>query len=126
MLCYRYSPLEEGELKTGIEGLAERLSFPLKKLYVVDGSKRSGHSNAYMYGFGKSKRIVLYDTLLTQCNSEQVNAPQARTVATVVLPLVSLREDAQCLYGECCVDGGSVLMLPFDRVGFAGGCSACT
>lgn len=66
--------MEEGELKTGIEALAQSLSFPLKKLYVVDGSKRSGHSNAYMYGFGKSKRIVLYDTLLTQCSNEQVSS----------------------------------------------------
>lgn len=70
-VCCRYDPLKEGELKTGIEDLAARLSFPLKKLYVVDGSKRSGHSNAYMYGFGKSKRIVLYDTLLTQCSNDQ-------------------------------------------------------
>lgn len=73
----------------GIEALAERLSFPLKKLYVVDGSKRSGHSNAYMYGFGKSKRIVLYDTLLTQCNSDQVR-PSLRAASAMVLALVCI------------------------------------
>ena len=71
-LFNKYSPLEEGPLRTGIEELASTLKFPLKKLFVVDGSKRSGHSNAYMYGFGKNKRIVLYDTLLSQCNPQQV------------------------------------------------------
>lgn len=69
---YRYEPLEEGKLKQGVQALAASISFPLKKLFVVDGSKRSGHSNAYMYGFGKSKRIVLYDTLLQQCDNDQV------------------------------------------------------
>ena len=59
-----FTPLEEGELKTRIEELAKSLNFPLYKLYVVEGSKRSAHSNAYMYGFYKSKRIVLFDTLI--------------------------------------------------------------
>ena len=71
-LFNKYAPLEEGKLRDGIEKLAGSLSFPLKKLFVVDGSKRSGHSNAYMYGFGKNKRIVLYDTLLDQCDANQV------------------------------------------------------
>ena len=52
------------ELRTKIEDLAKILSFPLYKLYVVEGSKRSAHSNAYMYGFYKNKRIVLFDTLI--------------------------------------------------------------
>ena len=60
----RYDPLPEGELKQKIERLAASLEYPLTKLYVVDGSKRSAHSNAYMYGFHKNKRIVLFDTLL--------------------------------------------------------------
>lgn len=66
-----YSPLKEGELKIKIEALAGRLSFPLTKLYVVDGSKRSNHSNAYMYGFRNNKRIVLFDTLIaSECTGE--------------------------------------------------------
>ncbi|OLY81034.1 CAAX prenyl protease 1-like protein [Smittium mucronatum] len=73
-LFNKFTPLEDGELKTSIENLAARLEFPLKKLYVVDGSKRSGHSNAYMYGFFKNKRIVLYDTLLKQTSIEEVCA----------------------------------------------------
>uniref|UniRef100_A0A915LJ60 CAAX prenyl protease n=2 Tax=Meloidogyne TaxID=189290 RepID=A0A915LJ60_MELJA len=62
----KYTPLPESELKTKIEALANKVEFPLKKLYVVEGSKRSSHSNAYMYGFWKNKRIVLYDTLLSE------------------------------------------------------------
>ncbi|XP_011299959.1 CAAX prenyl protease 1 homolog [Fopius arisanus] len=60
----KYSPLPEGELKTKIEALAASLGFPLYKLYIVEGSKRSSHSNAYLYGFYKNKRIVLFDTLV--------------------------------------------------------------
>lgn len=60
----KYSPLEDGPLRTAIEALAGQLRFPLKQLYVVDGSKRSAHSNAYFYGLWNSKRIVLFDTLL--------------------------------------------------------------
>lgn len=58
--------------REAIEGLAGSLSFPLRKLYIIDGSKRSDHSNAYMYGFFKNKRIVLFDTLIEQCSQEQV------------------------------------------------------
>eukprot|EP00897_Mesotaenium_endlicherianum_P000131 jgi/Mesen1/10118/ME000075S09626 len=65
-LFNKFTPLKEGSLRTEIEALAQSLSFPLKKLYVVDGSTRSSHSNAYMYGFYNSKRIVLYDTLIQQ------------------------------------------------------------
>ncbi|KAF6032677.1 ZMPSTE24 [Bugula neritina] len=60
----KFTPLPEGDLKTEIEKLAASIKFPLTKLYVVEGSKRSSHSNAYFYGFFKNKRIVLFDTLL--------------------------------------------------------------
>ena len=59
-----YTLLPSGDLRTAIEQLAASLHFPLKKLFVVDGSKRSNHSNAYFYGFWNNKRIVLFDTLL--------------------------------------------------------------
>lgn len=59
----KYTPLEDGALRARIQGLAEQLRFPLKNIYVVDGSKRSSHSNAYFYGLFKSKQIVLFDTL---------------------------------------------------------------
>jgi len=73
-LFNKYEPLPDSPLKTSIYELADRLNYPLKKLFVVDGSKRSSHSNAYMYGFGRNKRIVLYDTLLTQVKEGEVLA----------------------------------------------------
>jgi hypothetical protein len=63
----QFQQLPEGELRGAIEELAASLNFPLQKLFVVDGSTRSAHSNAYMYGFFRNKRIVLYDTLVSQC-----------------------------------------------------------
>ncbi|VDM33789.1 unnamed protein product [Hydatigera taeniaeformis] len=59
-----YECFPDCELRKKIEELAVSIEFPLKKLYVVEGSKRSSHSNAYFYGFGKNKRIVLFDTLI--------------------------------------------------------------
>jgi len=59
----KYEPLQDGELKTRIYALADRVEYPLKKLFVMDGSKRSSHSNAFMFGFGRNKRIVLFDTV---------------------------------------------------------------
>ncbi|EZA59510.1 CAAX prenyl protease 1-like protein [Ooceraea biroi] len=71
----KYSPLPEGELRQKIEELAESLKFPLYKLFVVEGSKRSSHSNAYMYGFYKYKRIVLFDTLIKgYCKKDEGDA----------------------------------------------------
>ena len=60
----KFTLLPEGTLRTSIEQLAAKISFPLTKIYIVEGSKRSSHSNAYFYGFFKNKRIVLFDTLL--------------------------------------------------------------
>ncbi|KAK4397196.1 CAAX prenyl protease 1 [Sesamum angolense] len=74
-LFNKFTPLPEGDLRTKIETLTSSLKFPLKKLFVIDGSTRSSHSNAYMYGFFNNKRIVLYDTLIQQCkNDEEVVA----------------------------------------------------
>ncbi|KAA0711125.1 CAAX prenyl protease 1 -like protein [Triplophysa tibetana] len=60
----KFTPLPDGELKSDIESMSKSINFPLTKVYVVEGSKRSSHSNAYFYGFFKNKRIVLFDTLL--------------------------------------------------------------
>ncbi|WJX82924.1 CAAX prenyl protease 1 [Trifolium repens] len=70
-LFNKFTPLPDGTLREKIENLASSLNFPLKKLFVVDGSTRSSHSNAYMYGFFKNKRIVLYDTLVQQCKNDE-------------------------------------------------------
>ncbi|KAI5453819.1 zinc metalloprotease [Naganishia albida] len=73
-LFNKLTPLPEGELRTRVEALAGSLQFPLKHLYVIDGSKRSGHSNAYFYGLPWSKHIVIYDTLIEQSTPEEVEA----------------------------------------------------
>jgi STE24 endopeptidase len=70
----KLKPLEAGPLKTAVEGLATRLNFPLGELDVIDGSKRSSHSNAYFTGLPWKKKIVLYDTLIEQQSQEQVVA----------------------------------------------------
>lgn len=60
----KYVPLPEGSLREKITAMAQGLKFPLTQVYIVEGSKRSSHSNAYLYGFYKNKRIVLFDTLM--------------------------------------------------------------
>jgi STE24 endopeptidase len=73
-LFNKLSPLEQGPLKDGIDALAKKLAFPLNELYVIDGSKRSSHSNAYFFGMPWKKHIVLYDTLLEQSDNDEVIA----------------------------------------------------
>jgi len=73
-LFNKFEPLGDGELRTAIEQLAAKIHFPLKKIFVVDGSKRSGHSNAYFYGIFKEKRIVLFDTLIKQMDIPEMVA----------------------------------------------------
>jgi STE24 endopeptidase len=63
-LFNKFTPLEDGELKDEILSYAEKVKFPLKGIFVMDGSKRSKKSNAFFTGFGKNKRIVLFDTLI--------------------------------------------------------------
>ncbi|CAH2084655.1 unnamed protein product [Euphydryas editha] len=60
----KFVPLPDGTLRKGIENLASKLNFPLSQIYIVEGSKRSAHSNAYFSGLFGAKRIVLFDTLL--------------------------------------------------------------
>lgn len=80
-LFNKFTPLEDGELKTSIEELAKKVGFPLDKIFVVDGSKRSGHSNAYFTGLPfTSKRIVLYDTLVNDSSVEQIVAVLAHEI----------------------------------------------
>jgi len=69
-----YKSLSDGDLKKNIHALADRIKYPLTKLFVMDGSKRSSHSNAFMFGFGKNKRIVLFDTLLDQVTENEILA----------------------------------------------------
>ena len=65
-LFNKFTPLEEGELKSAILDYATSINFPLENVYQMDGSRRSTKSNAFFTGFGKHKRIVLFDTLIKQ------------------------------------------------------------
>ncbi len=73
-LFNKFSPMEDPDLKARVEGLLERCGFKVKGLMKMDGSRRSAHGNAYFTGFGKSKRIVFFDTLLQQLNPAEVEA----------------------------------------------------
>ncbi|KAK9478280.1 peptidase family M48-domain-containing protein [Lipomyces japonicus] len=73
-LFNKVTPLKEGKIKNDVEKLASQLKFPLQDLYVIDGSKRSAHSNAYFYGFPWKKQIVIFDTLIDKFESDQVVA----------------------------------------------------
>jgi STE24 endopeptidase len=70
----KFSPLEDGEVKNKIVDLLTRCGFKSSGLFVMDASKRSGHGNAYFTGFGKNKRIVFFDTLLSSLDAEEVEA----------------------------------------------------
>ncbi len=73
-LFNKFTPLEDGELKTRIQGLLAKCGFRASGLYVMDGSKRSSHGNAYFTGFGKAKRIVFFDTLIRKLSGDEVEA----------------------------------------------------
>jgi len=73
-LFNRFTPLPEGELKARIEALLARCGFEPQGLFVMDGSRRRTHGNAYFTGFGRTRRIVFYDTLLAKLTPEEVEA----------------------------------------------------
>jgi len=73
-LFNRFTPLEEGDLRRRIETLISRCGFRAEGLFVMDGSKRSSHGNAYFTGFGKTKRIVFFDTLIDRLTTEEIEA----------------------------------------------------
>lgn len=73
-LFNRFTPLADAALKARVEALLARCGFQSKGLFVMDGSRRSAHGNAYFTGFGASKRIVFFDTLLDKLNADEVEA----------------------------------------------------
>ncbi|PHR70298.1 MAG: peptidase M48 [Lutibacter sp.] len=79
-LFNKQTPLEDGELKSAIEKFAQKVGFKLDKVFVIDGSKRSTKANAYFAGFGKTKRIVLYDTLINDLSTDEIVAVLAHEV----------------------------------------------
>jgi len=75
-----FEPLEDGELRKAIESYADKVDFPLQGIYVMDGSKRSAKSNAFFTGFGKNKRIALFDTLIKNHTTEELVAVLAHEI----------------------------------------------
>lgn len=73
-LFNKFTPLEDAALKTRIEQLMNKCGFKSSGLFVMDGSRRSNHGNAYFTGFGKTKRIVFFDTLLSRLNPNEIEA----------------------------------------------------
>ena len=73
-LFNKFKPLDDEALKARVTALMQRCGFAAKGLFVMDGSKRSAHANAYFTGFGAAKRVVFYDTLLKQLSPAEVDA----------------------------------------------------
>ena len=98
-LFNKFVPLEEGELKRAIMEYAGTVHFPLSGVYVLDGSKRSAKANAFFTGFGKRKRIALFDTLISAHPVQELVAVLAHEIGhfkkkhiivTMVLSLLNL------------------------------------
>ena len=79
-LFNKFEPLEEGELRTAIISYADAVNFPLNNVFIIDGSKRSGKSNAFFTGFGKNRRIALFDTLVAQHTVSELMAVLAHEI----------------------------------------------
>ena len=79
-LFNKQTPLEDGELRDAIEKFAHKARFKIKNIYVINGSKRSTKANAYFTGMGKTKRVVLYDTLIEQLTTDEIVAVLAHEI----------------------------------------------
>jgi len=79
-LFNRFEPLEEGELRDAVLGYAQRVDFPLEGLFVIDGSRRSTKANAFFTGFGRHKRVALFDTLIEKQTTDELVAIVAHEV----------------------------------------------
>lgn len=79
-LFNKFEPLEDGDLRQAILAYAQSVNFSLKNVFVIDGSRRSGKSNAFFTGFGKNKRIALFDTLIAQHTVSELVAVLAHEI----------------------------------------------
>jgi STE24 endopeptidase len=73
-LFNKFEPLADEQIKARVNALMARCGFSAQGLFVMDGSKRSAHANAYFTGFGAAKRVVFFDTLLQQLNADEIDA----------------------------------------------------
>lgn len=103
-LFNKQTPLEDGSLKSSIENYAQKVGFELQNIFVIDGSKRSTKANAYFSGFGKEKRITLFDTLIQDLSEDEIVAVLAHEVGhykrnhIIVNLIVSLLTTGLTLY----------------------------
>lgn len=79
-IFYRFEPLEAGRLREALTRYAEKVGFPLEDIFVIDGSRRSTKANAFFTGFGRRKRIALFDTLIEKHTTEELVAVLAHEV----------------------------------------------
>lgn len=125
-LFNKFTPLEEGELRDSIFDYAESVDYPLKNIFVMDGSKRSTKSNAFFTGFGKNKRIALFDTLIKKHGVEELVSILAHEIGHykkkhiligtiisfvhtgILFLLLSIFLDAQGLYEAFFMDSMSI------------------
>ena len=77
---HRFDPLPEGPLRDRLERLARRTGFPVRDIQIMDGSRRTRHSNAFFTGWGRSRRVVLYDTLVGQLGTDELEAVVAHEI----------------------------------------------
>jgi len=100
-LFNKLTPLEDDKLGSRLLALANKCGFEASTIEVIDGSKRSRHSNAFFTGFGKFRRIILYDTLLKQMNHEQVEAVLAHEIGHYKLGHIPKRICVSFISGLC-------------------------
>jgi len=80
-LFYDFEPIDEGELRDGVEDVFDRAGFSCEQIYEMNASSRSSHSNAFFAGFGRTKRVVLFDTLIEDMELPQVQSVLAHELA---------------------------------------------
>ena len=84
-LFNKFTPLAEGSLRDRLFALARRTNFPTRSIDVMDGSKRSRHSNAFFTGFGRFRKVVLFDTLVAQLTEPELEAVLAHEIGHIAL-----------------------------------------
>jgi len=117
-LFNKFKPLENGEVMQRLEGLLARTGFRSKGVFVMDGSKRSTHGNAYFSGIGKNKRIVFFDTLLSTLAPDEVEAVMAHELGHFKLNHIKKRIALSLLFS---LAGLAVLGWLMKQAWFFGG-----
>ena len=122
-LFNKYKPLDDPGLEQGIRELLDKAGIKVSKILVIDASKRTGHTNAYFTGIGRNKRIVFYDTLLTQMDREEVLSVLAHEAGHwkhghFIKRLAGMTAgSAVLLYGAFAVIGSGILRTVFPVAG---------